>query len=227
LNPYTVFQPGAFQTFLQILVPGVVGGAPWAVLGYALFDEKQSLVCTGLNLPQTVGALLLTIIPAVLFGAVFFELGTVWEAKVLERKKDASFETRWDTYLLSRRDDERIAHGYVAYLAAWLKFELSISVALAFFFVGLWLNVFFGHQTFLSAWFGMLALGSFILCILFGSIARATHGVLDDIRKLIVEAHDGGGTLTPQLGKATIELPLKVEVTTTAEARMVQEEDES
>jgi hypothetical protein len=119
------------RSFLSVLVPGLVGVAPWLL---ALVQHTDATL--GFTEYSSLANSLLFAVAAVA-GTIFEGIGTFVEAR-WDRKLQESHAVKdsWFSYLARTFQHEPVGYRYISRLATTLSFELSMLSAAPVFIVG-------------------------------------------------------------------------------------------
>jgi len=188
MNIVTGLRNELFRPLVQILVPGTVALAPYALIAayynpklYSFWDKHAN----------TFGVLALVAVIAA--GFLLEDIGSKIELhwdKVLNKERE-DHNADWKRYLSLRLKDEIIGQRYLERVVLRMKFELSLVPALVLALLGiLWLNLVTSYWSWLA-----VVIAALLMCLLIWFVWTESYksaNVASETRKVILGS-DGNG----------------------------------
>lgn len=120
-------KPDVFRVWVVILLPGIVTVTPWL----AWYFWPEVAVRSFWNGPAALPAVALIFVLSTAAGLLLEDLGSVIEAKFLDRLlQRKGHDLNWDVYLECSTNESLVAVRYLREKITRMKFEISFGLAL-------------------------------------------------------------------------------------------------
>lgn len=173
-----------FRPSVTLLIPGIVAASPFPFVTVQYHPELLEFAVSHSTLAAVLGFLV-----SIGFGLLVQELGSAFEALVIDKRLSLTnphHMDEWYLYLRCTLPQDLIGRGYIHDLVLFLKFELNFTSALLVCWFGL-LWLFSLRPIFAAFHFAAITAGFLIVGGLFAYVSFKTAAVLGRVRKELLK----------------------------------------